>query len=81
MVDYICIRIQHFSNFFPVKLAEDCIKLTGKEYGILVDPFMGTGTAAVAAIKQKWDYIGYDIDEDYVAFSKDRIDSIPLTVV
>ena len=30
--------------------------------------------------KQQWDYIGYDIDEDYVTFSKDRIDSIPLTV-
>ena len=66
---------------FPVKLAEDCIKLTGKEYGILVDPFMGTGTAAVAALKQQWDYIGYDIDEDYVQFSKDRVDSIPLKVV
>ena len=66
---------------FPVKLAEDCIKLTGKEYGILVDPFMGTGTAAVAAIKQQWDYIGYDIDEDYVEFSKNRVDNIPLTVV
>jgi site-specific DNA-methyltransferase (adenine-specific) len=62
---------------FPVKLVEDCIKLTGKEYGILVDPFMGTGTAAVAAVKQKWDYIGYDIDPDYVEFSKNRI---PLTV-
>ena len=42
---------------------------------------MGTGTAAVAAIKQQWDYIGYDIDEDYVQFSKDRVDSIPLKVV
>jgi DNA modification methylase len=42
---------------------------------------MGTGTAAVAAVKQKWDYIGYDIDEDYVTYSKDRIDKIPLTVV
>jgi len=34
---------------------------------------MGTGTTAVAAINLGWEYIGYDIDEDYVEFSKQRV--------
>ena len=58
---------------FPLKLVEDCLKLTGREYGVVLDPFMGTGTTAVAAQIMGWDYIGYDIDEDYVKFAKNRL--------
>lgn len=59
---------------FPVKLVEDCLKLTGIESGIVLDPFMGTGTTAVAAVKCGWDYIGYDIDQDYLDFAKSRVE-------
>ena len=59
---------------FPVKLVEDCIKLTGKTTGIVLDPFMGTGTTGVAAVNLGWDYIGYDIDEEYVKYSKQRLE-------
>ena len=65
---------------FPVKLVEDCIKLTGINKGVVLDPFMGTGTTAVAAINLGWDYIGYDIDEDYIAFSKNRLSSFPIDI-
>lgn len=58
---------------FPVKLVEDCIKLTGIENGVVLDPFMGTGTTAVAAINLNWDYIGYEIDADYIEFARKRI--------
>lgn len=58
---------------FPVKLAEDCLKLTGKDTGIALDPFMGTGTTAVAAQILGWDCIGYDIDEDYIKFANNRL--------
>jgi len=58
---------------FPVKLVEDCLKLTGKQSGIVLDPFMGTGTTAVAAQNVGWDYIGYEIDEDYYNFSMTRV--------
>ena len=57
---------------FPVRLVEDCLKLTGTT-GTVLDPFMGTGTTAVAAVNLGWEYIGYDIDEDYVKFSKQRV--------
>jgi len=58
---------------FPVKLAEDCLKLTGKDTGTALDPFMGTGTTAVAAQILGWDCIGYDIDEDYIKFANNRL--------
>ena len=58
---------------FPVKLVEDCLKMTGRDYGVVLDPFMGTGTTAVAAQIMGWDYIGYDIDQDYVDFATSRL--------
>ena len=47
--------------------------MTGKDTGTVLDPFMGTGTTAVAAQNMGWDYIGYDIDEDYVDFATKRL--------
>lgn len=58
---------------YPVALIEQCIKFSGLESGVLVDPFMGSGTSAVAAVKCGLDYIGFDIDKDYKQFAEDRI--------
>ena len=58
---------------FPVKLVEDCLKLTGKQSGVVLDPFMGTGSTAVAAVNLGWEYIGYDIDQDYIDFATNRL--------
>ena len=41
--------------------------------GVVYDPFMGTGTTAVAAIEQKMDFIGSEISADYVKYANDRI--------
>lgn len=59
---------------FPVKLVEDCLKFTGKETGVVLDPFMGTGTTAAAASNLGWNYLGFDIDDDYINFAKNRLD-------
>lgn len=58
---------------FPVGLTEQCIKFSGIKQGVLVDPFMGSGTSAIGAMKQRLDYIGFDIDKDYVEFAQNRI--------
>lgn len=58
---------------FPTQLVDYCIKFSGKKTGILLDPFMGSGTSAIAAIRNKLDYIGYDIDQSYIDFAEDRI--------
>ena len=58
---------------YPVALIEQCIKFSGLKTGVLVDPFMGSGTSGVAAVKCGLDYIGFDIDKDYKQFAEDRI--------
>ncbi len=58
---------------FPVGLTEQCIKFSGVTKGVLLDPFMGSGTSAIGAIKQNIEYIGFDIDSDYVDFAQNRI--------
>jgi site-specific DNA-methyltransferase (adenine-specific) len=40
---------------------------------IALDPFMGSGTTAVAAIKAKRNYVGYEINEAYVRLANSRI--------
>ena len=58
---------------FPISLIENCIQFSGLKSGILVDPFMGSGTSAIAALKQGLQYIGFDIDQNYTKFAIDRI--------
>ena len=58
---------------YPIKLVEDSIKFSGLKSGVLLDPFMGSGTSAIGAKKIGLDYIGYDIDQDYINFAEDRI--------
>lgn len=58
---------------YPVALVEEAIKVSGLKSGVLVDPFMGSGSSAIAALNCGLDYIGYDIDKDYIAFAEDRI--------
>ena len=58
---------------YPVELVDKCIKFSGIKEGILVDPFMGSGTSAIGAIDNDLDYIGYDIDAGYIQYANDRI--------
>ena len=58
---------------FPVKLAAKIIHYFSKENHLICDPFMGTGTTAIAAIKEKRNWIGFEISEEYVALANKRI--------
>jgi site-specific DNA-methyltransferase (adenine-specific) len=65
-------RIGHPAPF-PEELPNRLIQLYSFTSDIILDPFMGSGTTAVAAIKAKRNYIGYDIDEEYIKLANDRI--------
>lgn len=58
---------------FPVELPYRCIQLYTFEDEVVLDPFMGSGQTALAAIKTNRHYVGYDIDEEYVQAAEKRI--------
>jgi site-specific DNA-methyltransferase (adenine-specific) len=58
---------------FPVQLIERLINLYTYEGDVVLDPFMGSGTTAVAAIHTGRHYAGYDIEEEYITLSERRI--------
>lgn len=58
---------------FPEELPHRLIQLYTFKKDIVLDPFVGSGTTCLAAIKDKRNYIGYDIDPEYVKLSEKRI--------
>jgi len=59
---------------FPVKLPEMCIQLHGMKKNMLVlDPFMGAGSTALACQKLAVDFIGFEIDKTYVEMAKKEL--------
>jgi len=58
---------------FPVELPTRLIELYTYENDIVLDPFMGSGTTAVAALRTSRHYIGFDNDRAYAARARKRI--------
>ena len=57
----------------PVELMERIIKLTTNEGDLVVDPFSGSGTTAIACMNTNRRFIGFEISENYYRMSLDRI--------
>ncbi|AGC34596.1 adenine methyltransferase [Haloarcula sinaiiensis tailed virus 1] len=49
---------------YPLSLAEKAIQSATDEGDRILDPFMGSGTTAVAAIQNDRDYVGFELDEE-----------------
>jgi len=58
---------------FPVELPYRLIQLYTFEGEVVLDPFMGSGQTAIAAIKTNRNYVGYDINDEYVDLAQRRI--------
>lgn len=59
---------------FPIELAERCIRVSGCAKGSLVlDPFVGLGTSALAAHNVGADFVGFDIDAEYIRAANERL--------
>jgi site-specific DNA-methyltransferase (adenine-specific) len=58
---------------FPIELPYRLIQLYTFKGDVILDPFMGSGTTAIAALKAERKYIGYDNDPEYVKLAEGRI--------
>lgn len=61
----------------PEQLCERPIKAGCPEDGIVLDPFMGSGTTAVVAKRLGRKFIGFEVNPDYVKMAEKRIANIP----
>ncbi len=65
-------RVNHPAPF-PVELPQRLIKLYTYEGDLVLDPFMGSGTTLVAALKERRRAVGYDLEPRYVEIARERI--------
>ena len=63
---------EHFA-VYPEKLIEDCIKAGCPENGIVLDPFMGSGTTGIVARKLNRKYIGFELNPGYIEIADKRL--------
>lgn len=60
----------------PIKIIDRLIRNSSKEGDLIFDPFMGSGTTGVSALKHNRKFIGSEIDKEYFNTSLQRIQNI-----
>ncbi len=62
---------------FPIALVEQCFRLHGKGPATrMLDPFLGIGTSAIAAHRQKLEHFtGIELDSEYLAVARERLEA------
>jgi DNA modification methylase len=59
----------HFATF-PPKLIEPCILAGSRVSDLILDPFMGSGTTAMVAMQLQRNFIGFELNPDYIEIAK-----------
>lgn len=65
----------HHPTVKPIKLMSYLCNLITPPNGIVLDPFMGSGSTGIAAIKEGFDFIGMEMDEQYFEIATKRIEN------
>ena len=65
-------RVNHPAPF-PVELPRRCIELYTYANDVVLDPFAGSGSSAVAAKRSGRHYIGFDIVQEYCDIAEQRV--------
>ena len=71
----VCTKPEREAHFacFPDTLVIDCIKAGCPENGIVLDPFMGSGTTAVVARKLNQNFVGFELNTDYIEIADRKL--------
>lgn len=65
----------HFATF-PDTLIEPCVLAGCPEGGIILDPFMGAGTTGMVAKRNNRNYVGIELNSNYIQIAESRINNI-----
>jgi len=58
---------------FPIQIPLNCIYATTVENDIVLDPYMGSGTTALACVQSNRQFIGFELNQNYIDIAKERI--------
>jgi len=58
----------------PLKIVERIIKASCPKRGVVLDPFMGSGTTATACVKLDRNYIGFEMNPQYCKIAEERVE-------
>ena len=58
---------------FPIELPQKFINLYTYKNDLILDPFLGSGTTAIAAKLLERNFVGYEIEEEYIQIAKNRL--------
>lgn len=68
-------RKNHHPTVKPIELMRYLVRLITPKGGLVLDPYVGSGTTAIAAKQEKMHYIGIELEKDYVDIAEARIKS------
>jgi DNA modification methylase len=75
--DIASVRANHeHEAMFPIELPRRCIKLLSEKNDIILDPFMGSGTTALASIELQRNFIGIEKEYKYVQLAQEKIQTL-----
>lgn len=69
-------RVSGHPATFHEELPRRCIVSATNEGDTVLDPFMGSGTTALSALKTNRNYIGFELSEEYIEISNKRLNEI-----
>jgi DNA methylase len=70
------LRQNHHPTVKPIKLMQYLIKLITPPGGVVLDPFMGSGSTGVAAKSLGFEFIGIELDPEYIKIAQGRINKL-----
>jgi site-specific DNA-methyltransferase (adenine-specific) len=59
----------------PINLMSYLCRLITPKGGVVLDPFMGSGSTGISALLEGFDFIGMEMDEDYLKITEARIEN------
>ncbi len=73
--------VHKVSNFHPtvkpIQLMRYLVRLVTPKNGIVLDPFIGSGTTGIACLKEGFKFIGIEKEAEYVKIARGRINHVP----
>lgn len=73
------VKEAHFATY-PEELIKPCILAGSRKGGIVLDPFLGSGTTARVAISTNRKYLGIELNPQYIEIQKKRTDGVQMSI-